>query len=137
MLTALLSLFIVSLFAYANLLCVAGGAAFDVCAHRDADSDCADVETTHHNEAPAHPSKDCSKDLCFCITMNTASTQPTITQPNHTSSRRVVDFATLYFPDVMPALTEATAYEHAPPGLSPPEFLLISSLSPRSPPVLA
>src|SRR2546425_9132297 len=88
--TALLSVLIAPLFAYANLLCVAGGAAFDVCEHHDVDSDCAGAEAAHHDEAP--PSKDCSKDSCFCITMNIIVTQPTVTKPNPTPLR-VVDFA--------------------------------------------
>src|SRR5438128_33270 len=116
--TALLSLLIVALFAYANLLCIAGAA----CEHGDNDSDYAGSDASHHDEAPAHPAKDCAKDSCFCITMNTVVTQPTVIKPNHSVSLRVVDFVLVDFHGGIPALT-TTAYEHGPPGIAPPDYL--------------
>jgi hypothetical protein len=128
----LLSLLFVPLFAYANLLCVAGSATCDVCEHHEADADCGGAETTHHDEAPAHPAKDCSKDSCFCVTMNTVVTQPTVTNLNR-SSLRVVDFVFTQFVNVMPVLP-ATVYDHGPPGIAPPDYLFSKTLSPRAPP---
>src|SRR6266404_4693325 len=97
--TTLLSLLIVPLFAYANLLCVAGGTALNACEHHDADSDCAGTASAHHDGAPAHPAKDCSKDSCFCLTMNTVVPQPTIATPSHAASLLVADFAELHLLD--------------------------------------
>ena len=127
--TTLLSLLIVLLFAYANLLCVAGGTILNAC-----ESDhCAGAEAAHHDEAPAHPAKDCSKDTCFCLTMNTVVPQPTIPAPNHAASLLVADFAELHLLDVMPVLT--TPYEHGPPAIPPPDYLFGKTLSPRAPPL--
>jgi len=131
--TTLLSLLLVPLFAYANLLCVASGVACDVCEHQETDSDCAGTEAAHHDEVPAHPVKDFSKDSCFCVTMNTVVTQPTVTNPSH-SSLRVVDFVFAQFADVMAVLT-ATVYDHGPPGIAPPDYLFSKTLSPRAPPL--
>src|SRR5690242_6131822 len=81
--TTLLSLLIVALFAYANLICAAGGATSDACAQADADHHCETTDApNHHDDAPTPPSKDCSKDSCFCITMNTVATQTPIAKPH-------------------------------------------------------
>ena len=124
---------VVVLFAYANLLCAIGGAAVEACEHRDAHSHCDGAESAHHNGVPTQQSKDCSKDSCFCLTMNTVVTQQTVTKPNHTSLR-VVDLTFVQFSNVMPVVRAVVAYEHGPPSIAPPSYLSGKSLSPRAPP---
>src|ERR1041384_750050 len=134
--TALLSLLLVPLSAYANLLCVAGGAAFDVCEHHETDSDCAGTDASHHDGAPPHPAKDCSKDSCFCATMNAVTSPQTIVKPGVTHSVRLLDLSLPVIPNVIPQCA-AAAYEHGPSGIAPPLYLSTHALSSRAPPCLA
>src|SRR5438874_38248 len=103
-LTTLLLLLIVPLFAYANLLCVAGGA-FETC--------CEAESARHHDESDAdHHDADHSptKDSCFCATMNAVASPQTIVKPAVTHSVRLVDLSLLAIPNVPPKCATA-AYE--------------------------
>src|SRR5437867_687783 len=85
-----LSFLIVALFAYANLLCVSGGAVLESCDDHT-NNDC---EPAHHDhDAPAQPSKDCSKDSCFCSTMNAVTSPPTIVKPDTARLIRLLDLS--------------------------------------------
>src|SRR5216117_3747303 len=95
-LTALLSVMLVPLFAYANLLCVAGGA-FETCceaasAHHHDDSD------ADHHDADHSP----TKDSCFCSTMNAVTSPQTMVKPVVARSIRVVDLSLPAIPNVIP-----------------------------------
>ena len=118
-----LALLLVPVFAYANLLCVAGGAPHQECADEDAGQ--------HHEQSPTQRRNDCSQDSCFCLTMNTVATQTTVATPKQVVTFHALDFSFAEFPGILPVAVPV-AYDHGPP-----EFLLVSSLSPRSPPVLA
>lgn len=127
---SVLSLLLVPLFAYANFLCVAGEAS-------DCDSqDVSEAQTTHHQESPTHQHNDCSHDSCFCLTMNTVGTQQTIVKPAPILSFHSFDFALTQVQSAIPMIAAMT-FEHGPPGTSPPAFLSVSPVSPRSPPYLA
>jgi len=127
---SVVSLLLVPLFAYANLLCVAGEAS-------DCDShDVSEAQTSHHHESPTHQHNDCSHDSCFCLTMNTGGTQQTIVKPAPVPSFHSFDFTLTEVRDLIPT-TAAIAYERGPPGTSPPAFLSGCPVSPRSPPHLA
>jgi hypothetical protein len=124
------ALALVPLFAYANLLCAAGGAVETCCeaesAHHHDDSD------ADHHDADHSP----TKDSCFCATMNAVASPQTIVKPAVTHSVRFVDLSLPAIPSVTPKRAIA-AYEHGPPGIAPPLFLSTHALSSRAPPCLA
>src|ERR1700681_4153710 len=88
-LISILSLLLVPLFACADFLCVAGGADDKECEHEAAhsylarpnDHDSGEAEASHQ-QTPHHHDHDCSRDSCFCVTMNTVVVQQTIAKPN-------------------------------------------------------
>lgn len=77
-----------------------------------------------------------SGNCCSSLKSPVPSLQQPILKPNHTAWSALAIIALLPVSSaVMPAA--GALFDHGPPGVSPPEFLLVSSLSPRSPPVLA
>lgn len=134
------SLLLVPLFAYANFLCAAGGADDKGCGHEEAhsylagphDHNSGEAEASHQ-QTPHHHDHDCSRDSCFCATMNTVVAQQTVAKPNQVISLRGLDFPVAQGPGVVPILA-AAAYERGPPAIAPPTYLTSKIVSPRAPP---
>jgi hypothetical protein len=139
-LVVFLSLVFVSLFAYANFLCVAGSTLDSGCDHPETAA--SDRETSHQHDAPASKSNskqrsDCgSHASCFCITMNTVIAQPTVVKPSQDIPFPSFDLALTQIPGVIPVFV-AVAYERGPPALGPPVQLFFNAASSRAPPILA
>jgi hypothetical protein len=137
-----LSLLLLLVFAYANFLCAAGGEDDKECEHEAAYShvaapdrhSCGGAETGHQQQDPNHP-HDCSRESCFCVTMNTVVTQQTIAKPKPAISL-LLPLSVLNIPSVMPYFT-VLAYEHGPPAIAPPAYLSAKIISPRAPPRVA
>jgi len=134
-----LSLLLALVFAYANLLCAAGDVSDKECrpegvhSHAvvcDHDSS-AEAEAGHQRQDAKH-SHSCSRDSCFCVTMNTVVTQQTIAKPKPSISL-LLPLSVLNVPSVMPYFT-VLAYEHGPPAIAPPAYRSAKIISPRAPP---
>jgi hypothetical protein len=140
--TSVLSLLLVPVFAYANFLCVACGADDKECEHETAHSHVAaphhhsfgEAETSHQQQYPKH-SHDCSRDSCFCVTMNTIVTQQTVAKPNQVVPSPLLD-SVAQVPSAKPIFA-VVAYEHGPPAITPPTYLTAKIVSPRAPPRVA
>jgi len=138
----ILSVLLATSFAYANLLCVAGGAADTECEHEAAHNHVpapdhpsfGEAEASHQQKQdPKHQDRGCSRGSCFCVTMNTVVVQQTVAKPIQVVRLQLLDSNLAQVPSVMRILA-AVAYEHGPPAIAPPHYLVSKTLSPRAPP---
>jgi hypothetical protein len=113
----LVALAVVVVFAGATFTCAAGEA----------------LASRHHHGH--HHDRDAGN-CCSSLKSLVPAGQQIVLNPNRTSWSAFTVIALL---PVSSAITSTTGVilDHGPPGLSPPEFLLVGSRSPRSPPVLA
>jgi hypothetical protein len=140
--TSVLSLLLALLFAYANFLCAAGGEDDKECERETTHSHMAasnhhspsEAEASHQQQDPKHP-HDCSRDSCFCATMNTVVTQQTVTKPRPVVSSPL-PVSVPNVPGVTPFF-RVVACEHGPPAIAPPAYLIAKIISPRAPPRVA
>ena len=90
----------------------------------------------HTGDADSHHD-DCGKaDCCASLKSIVPSTQTTVQIPAAGWAFQVV-VAILAADSAVTVPRAGLTYDHGPPGITLPEFLLVSSLSPRSPPCLA
>lgn len=90
----------------------------------------------HTGDADSHHDDSGKSDCCASLKSVVPATQTTVHLLQPGLSLQVV-VAILSTDAVAVAPRAGLTYDHGPPGASPPEFLLVSSLSPRSPPALA
>ena len=96
----------------------------------------AEPASHHTGDADSHHD-DCGKaDCCASLKSIVPSTQTTVQIPAAGWAFQVV-VAIRTIDSAVIAPRAGLTYDHGPPGITPPEFLLVSSLSPRSPPCLA
>src|SRR6266849_1588288 len=99
--TSILSLLLVPLFSYANLLCVAGASGDEEC-EREAEHNYLTVPGGHNpcgaeanhqpKQDPKHQHHECSRDSCFCATMYTVVAQQTVAKPTQVIRLPWLDF---------------------------------------------
>ena len=90
--------------------------------HPDSDSD-------HHRDTD-------SPDCCSSLKSVVPTVSKVELKPLQVATFLIAVVAELPLSTAIPSPTGSIC-DHGPPGLSPPEFLLVSSFSPRSPPRLA
>lgn len=90
--------------------------------HSDSDSD-------HHRDTD-------SSDCCSSLKSVVPTVSKVELKPLQVATFLIAVVAELPFLTAIPSPT-GSVRDYGPPGLSPPEFLLVSSFSPRSPPRLA
>lgn len=133
-------------FAYASVKCVANGALHSADHHAQAspiassdshhDHDDA-PQGSHHGdsdtEQPGHDHGDAAS-CCSSMTGIMPAAQQTPTHPNPLSW--LVTFVWALTADSALVVSQVdSVYDHGPPGITPPDFLSVSSLSPRAPPL--
>jgi hypothetical protein len=95
------------------------------------------TEHRHHSEAEhGHPHGDDSPDCCASLKSVVPSAPHANLLPDQHAGDSVVVVAEIPL-SVNVAITAGFVYDHGPPGESPPPFLLVCSVTPRSPPVSA
>lgn len=95
------------------------------------------VPASHHtSDADSHHDDGGKADCCASLKSIVPFTQPIVHIPAAGWEFQVV-VVILATDSAVIAPRAGLTYDHGPPGASLPEFLLVSSLSPRSPPVLA
>jgi hypothetical protein len=90
----------------------------------------------HRGDTDSHHDDGGQADCCTSLKSVVPCTQTTVQMPAAGWTFQWAVAVLAADSDVIVPRSRVT-YDHGPPGLSPPEFLLVSSLSPRSPPVLA
>lgn len=94
------------------------------------------VPASHHTgDADSHHDDGGKADCCASLKSIVPSTQTTVQMPAAGWALQVA-VAILAMDSAVTVPRAGLTYDHGPPGISPPEFLLVSSLSPRSPPSL-
>jgi hypothetical protein len=89
----------------------------------------------HHGDADSHHDDGGEADCCTSLKSDVPSTQPAVHIPASGWAFQLV--VAIFATDSSVVAPHAgLTCDHGPPGTSRPEFLLVSSLSPRSPPVL-
>ena len=95
------------------------------------------VPASHHTgEAGSHHHDGGKADCCASLKTIVPSTQTTVQMPAADWAFQVV-LGILATDSAVIVPRTGLTHDHGPPGISPPEFLLVSSLAPRSPPILA
>lgn len=130
LITRALTLGLAAVFAIASAACLLETAL--ACGHDES-------QVAHHHPADADHGNHHGKDSPNCCTSLQSIVLPAL-QSNFTPDQHKGDSVvttTVIPPSVTIPVAAGLVYDHGPPGESPPAFLLVYSVSPRSPPLSA